>query len=141
MLVGKPGYGYEKIKSTITEKEIISDVIELGWIGAEVLPALMSAAEAFVFPSAYEGFGIPIVEAMQCGTPVITSDWGAMQEIAADAALLIDSNDPEKIALAMKQIMTDGKLRQNLIQKGLKRALDFSWKKCGTETLQIITTT
>jgi glycosyltransferase involved in cell wall biosynthesis len=93
------------------------------------LPALYRSAEALIFPSLYEGFGLPLLEAMACGTPVVTSNVTAMPEVAGDAALLVDPTSVPQIAEAMKRIVSDDSLRWELREKGLARAAQFSWDK------------
>ncbi|MDP2683858.1 MAG: glycosyltransferase family 1 protein [bacterium] len=131
VLAGPPGYGYKKIKEIISQNNLENYVNELGWIPNEDLPYLMNGATVFVFPSAYEGFGIPILEAMACGTPVITSNFGAMKEVAGDAALLVDSNNPEAITEGMEKLINDNQLASKYIQNGLKRIKAFSWESTG----------
>jgi glycosyltransferase involved in cell wall biosynthesis len=91
----------------------------------------------FVYPSLYEGFGLPVLEAMACGTPVITSNRSALPEVAGDAALLVEPTCPEGLAAAMASIMTDGELRQALRAKGLVRASAFTWDAVAQKTLAI----
>lgn len=138
LLVGPPGYGYDKIKQIINKENLKNEVIELGWIENEDLPYLMNGAKIFVFPSAYEGFGIPIIEAMACGVPVITSNFGAMKEVANNAAFLVDSNHPEEISEAINKLLVDKKLRENLINKGFERIKDFSWRQTAIYIKDII---
>jgi alpha-1,3-rhamnosyl/mannosyltransferase len=110
------------------------------WIGrvAEAdLPALYSAAEVFIFPSLFEGFGLPVVEAMACGTPVICSNTTALPEVAGDAAILIDPNDARGITGALERALGDGHLRAELRAKGLARATQFSWERTAARTLEI----
>jgi len=128
VLAGSPGFGYEKIRNIIKDNQLENSVKELGWIPNEDLPCLMNGAEIFVFPSAYEGFGIPIIEAMACGTPVITSNFGAMKEVAAEAALLVDSHDPYAISNGIKKLLDDKDLSAQLVKRGLARVKDFSWQ-------------
>jgi glycosyltransferase involved in cell wall biosynthesis len=90
-----------------------------------------------VFPSFYEGFGLPPLEAMACGTPVIVSKIKVMPEIVGDAALLVDPHDVEDLAIAMNRLLTDETLREELIVKGHKRADKFSWEKAARETLDV----
>jgi len=129
VLAGPDGYGIEEINNIINTSNLSDQVIRLGWIANENLPYLMNGAKAFVFPSAYEGFGIPIIEAMACGTPVITSNFGAMKEVAGNAALLVDSNNPNDIAAAMHKLVDDDTLREQKIGQGFERIKDFSWSK------------
>lgn len=138
VLVGSPGYGYEKIERIIKQENIREFILEPGWINGDDLPSLMNASVAFVFPSAYEGFGIPIIEAMKSGTPVITSNYGAMKEISGSAALLIDSNNATEITLALEKIISDKPLRKKLIQAGLIQAKNFNWEVSAAQTLSVI---
>ncbi len=112
----------------------------IGYIHDEDLPALYAMAETFLFTSISEGFGLPILEAMACGTPVITSTLTAMPEIAGDAALLVDPHQPSRIAEAMQQINQDPKLRQILIQRGKERVDQFSWIRTAQQLLNIYKT-
>ena len=102
---------------------------------------LINHAIALVFPSQWEGFGLPILEAMACGTPVITSNLSSMPEVAGDAAILVDPMDVEAIARAIAQVMTDDPMRQQLRDRGLKRALAFSWDKTAMMTKHVLETT
>ncbi|MGK7931099.1 MAG: glycosyltransferase family 4 protein [Microcystaceae cyanobacterium] len=106
----------------------------LDYIGYEKLPILFSNALALVFPTLWEGFGLPVVEAMACGTPVITSNLASLPEITENAAILIDPYSIDEIKEAMQQILTNGTLRSQLRQKGLQRASQFSWEKTAQQT-------
>jgi glycosyltransferase involved in cell wall biosynthesis len=99
-----------------------------GKIPEEKLPSLYRGAEALVFPSLYEGFGLPLLEAMACGTPAVTSNVTGMPEVAGDAALLVDPTSVEQIAEAMDRIVGDTRLRQTLRERGIARAAQFSWE-------------
>jgi len=113
-------------------------VFFLGHADTDDLVSLYSAAEALIFPSFYEGFGLPPLEAMACGTPVVASDIPVFREILQDAALLVDPNDPEKISDAIYQVLTNKSMSEELRSKGLERAKFFSWKKTAQETLNVI---
>jgi glycosyltransferase involved in cell wall biosynthesis len=102
------------------------------------LPSLYRGAEALVFPSLYEGFGLPILEAMACGTPVVTANVTAMPEIAGGAALLVDPTSVEQIAKAMEQLVSDPTLRQQLRHKGLARSAEFSWARTVARVHELI---
>lgn len=107
----------------------------LGFVGDEDLVALYNAASVFVMPSLYEGFGLPVVEAFSCGTPVICSNKGSLEEVAGNAALLVDPLDVGEIARGVEKVIKDKKLAQELSKKGLERAKDFSWEKTAEATI------
>lgn len=109
-----------------------------GYIADEDLPALYSGAAAFVFPSLYEGFGLPILEAMACGTPVIASDIEAFREIYGDAAMLVNPREPKEIAHAMQFIIEDKPIGENLRQRGLEKAAQLSWDESARRTQTVI---
>lgn len=113
----------------IEERGVGSRVKFVGIVPEEKLPSLYRGATALVFPSLYEGFGLPIVEAMACGTPVLTSNTTAMPEVAGDAALLVDPRSVEQISGAMEQFLTDSSLRQRLRDRGFSQAGRFQWSK------------
>lgn len=113
-------------------------IIELGFVPDEDLAALYRGAVALVFPSLYEGFGIPLLEAMCSGCPVITTNWGAMKEVVNGAALLVDSRDPKAIANAVESLLDSPELRADLVRRGKERARDFSWNRTARETLAIL---
>jgi len=106
-------------------------------VAEEDLPALYNAAEVFVFPSMFEGFGLPVIEAMACGTPVICSNVTALPEVAGEAAVLIDPRSAQGIAGALERVMSDERLRGELAEKGLARAGEFSWPRTAAQTLEI----
>ena len=109
----------------------------MGYVARAQLPGLFSGATAFVYPSLLEGFGLPIVEAMACGTPVITSNNSAMKEVAGQAAMLVDPHSVREIAEALAQMAEDAPLRQALSRKGLARAAEFSWETTARLTLDV----
>lgn len=110
------------------------DVLVTGYVSTDDLAALYSGCEVFCFPSFYEGFGIPIVEAMQCGAPVVTSRVSSMPEIGAGAARYVDPYDPQSIAETILEVMTDRALRDRMVAEGLQRARIFSPERFATET-------
>lgn len=136
VLVGKKGYRNEDIFRSIDELDLGKDVVWLGY--APLSPDLVflyNCADAFVFPSVYEGFGIPVVEAMMCGCPVITSNRGSLPEVAGDAALLLDAYDVEGYAQSLKKILEDRKFAAGMVKLGLANAKRFSWKKSAEKTI------
>jgi glycosyltransferase involved in cell wall biosynthesis len=114
------------------------DILFPGWVEQEDLPAFYTLADLYLYPSLLEAFPIPLTEAMACGTPIITSNINGLEEIAGDAALLVDPDKAEEIAGAMYRVLSDDRLRNDLTQRGLARAKQFSWTKCGQETLAIL---
>lgn len=112
-------------------------VIFIGWVSEEDKPALYSAATLFVFPSLYEGFGLPVLEAMACGTPVIASNAASLTEVVGDGGLLVEPQDVDALAEAMIAVLTDSRLRASLRQRGLEQARRFSWERTARETLGV----
>jgi len=141
IIVGK-GHGqyFDDIVSSVRQGGMKDKVIFLNHIPDYDLGFLYSHATALVFPSLIEGFGFPILEAMQCGTPVITSNVSSLPEVAGDAALLVNPYSIEEITDAMEKIITDVPFRQKCIELGRKRAALFTWKKTAIEFLRIIKT-
>jgi glycosyltransferase involved in cell wall biosynthesis len=112
-------------------------VLILGYVPAEDLPALYRAASLLVYPSLFEGFGIPLIEAMSCRCPIVCSDVTSLPELAGDAAVLVHPYDVEGLADAMWRVLSDRDLRADLVAKGLARARHFSWEKAARQTLQV----
>lgn len=108
-----------------------------GFVPYEDLPYFYNAAELFVYPSLYEGFGLPILEAMCCGTPTITSNVSSIPEVAGDGALLINPFDTEELAKAMEKVLEDNNAKADLISRGFERAANFNWRKTAAETLKV----
>ena len=135
VVAGSPGWLAENIAEKIKS---VPGAMMTGNFKTEDLPALLSAAEIFILPSLYEGFGLPILEAMACGTPVAAADNSSLREVLKDAGLLFDPYSSERIAKVLLEILENDKLRCDLRKKGLARAKDFSWEKCTRETLEWI---
>ncbi len=114
------------------------DVHFPGWLEPADMPAIYSLADLYLYPSNLEAFAMPVAEAMACGTPVVTSNVNGLQEIAGDAAVLVDPQDTAAIAGAMEKVLENGELRRMLSARGLARAQHFSWDKCAAETLSIL---
>jgi glycosyltransferase involved in cell wall biosynthesis len=121
----------------VHELGIEKRVVFTGWMPEEDKPALYSGARALIFPSLYEGFGLPPLEALACGTPVIASNRGSLPEIVGDGGLLLEPDDVEGLATAMEKLLNDDTLREDLRQKGLAHAARFSWEKTAGETLEL----
>ena len=137
VIVGKKGWLYEKIFAQVKKLNIENEVRFTGYVPDEDLPFFYSSATCFVYPSFYEGFGIPILEAMACGCPVITSKNSSMQEIAGDAALLINPNSVESITKAMERIMQSPKIQHELKEKAQKQAKKFNWDIMALKTIEV----
>jgi len=148
---------YDKIKAKIPHKlvltggrswndrnvrEIINQmgesVIKLGYVNDEDMPFVYNLADLFVYPSLYEGFGLPPLEAMACGCPVITSNTSSIPEVVGDAGVMVDPHDVDELAKAMYEVLTNYDLRESMVKKGLERARKFSWEKCARECLIVV---
>jgi glycosyltransferase involved in cell wall biosynthesis len=127
---------YPEARQRASALSLAGEIHWLGKIPEADLPALYTGALLFVFPSLYEGFGLPVLEAMACGTPVVCSSSSSLPEVAGDAALLADPLDTEKLAWTMRLALEDEHLRQDLREKGLRRARDFSWPRTARVTLE-----
>ncbi len=139
ILVGKGGWESRPIQHEITSRGIQDRTAVLGYIPNEDLPKLYRHAHLFLFPSLYEGFGMPLLEAMASGCPIVASTAAAIPEVAGDAALLVDPNDPDGLARAMEDLVSDEEKRKELIGKGLERAREFTWEETARKTLEVYT--
>lgn len=138
VLAGQKGWLYEEIFAQVRELGLAERVILTGYVPDSDLGSLLSGALAFVFPSLYEGFGLPVLEAMACGTPVVCSDVSSLPEVAGDAALYVDPLDVGAMAQALYQIAVDAGLRRTLVGRGFQQVHRFSWRRCAQETLQVL---
>jgi len=139
VLAGKPGFGYDKIleyKNSLPP-EIKRDIIELGYVTDKDLSSWMRNADVFFFPSFFEGFGLPVIEAMACGVPVVASNTTSIPEIAGSAAVLVNPKKYYDMAVALSRVINDKKFRYSLISKGKVRASLFSWEKAAEKTLKV----
>lgn len=138
VLAGKPGHGYEAIRQVISGLASKYDIMEIGFVSPEKKWRLISNADLFLFPSLCEGFGIPILEAQSCGVPVITSNYGPMDEVAGNPAVLADPKDPRQIAAAADRIFKDERIRHDIVGKGLINIKRFSWEKSAQEIKDLL---
>ena len=129
VIAGGKGWLVDEIDASIAENRMQDRVHLLGFVEDEQLPALYGGAKALVAPSLYEGFGLPLLEAMACGAPVITSNLSSLPEVAGDAGIQVDPTDVSAIAEAIAQVANDADLRADMIQRGFKRATQFSWER------------
>ncbi|MFN6156344.1 MAG: glycosyltransferase family 4 protein [Dolichospermum sp.] len=138
-LAGPYDQRYSPLLETQTQELGISHLVKfLNYVSYDELPIIINQAIALVFPSLWEGFGLPVLEAMACGTPVITSNISSLPEVAGDAAILINPYNPGEITAAMTTIINDSETRKQLSEKGLKRANQFSWEKTGLATVEVL---
>jgi glycosyltransferase involved in cell wall biosynthesis len=138
VLAGQPGWLYDEIMAQIRRLGLQDRVLLTGYVPDSDLPALLSEAVAFVFPSLYEGFGLPVLEAMACGTPVVCSSTSSLPEVAGEAALLIDPLDVAALAEALFRVVTDQGLRRALVERGFGQAKMFSWQRCAGQVLNVL---
>jgi len=139
VLAGQTGWLAGEILATIQRLGLEARVRLPGYVPQEDLPPLLSAAECFVMPSLYEGFGLPVLEAMACGTPVICSDAGSLPEVAGEAALQFPATDVEALAASLARLLSDTALRQSLATRGLAWCRRFSWERTARQALDVLT--
>jgi len=138
VLAGSVGYGFDETRDFIKKNKLADKVVITGYVSAEDLPVLYKNAKLFLFPSLYEGFGLPVLEAFACGVPVICSNTTALAEIGVGAAALVSPHDYKKIAEKMTEILTNERLSDDFAYKGLQKSNDFSWKKCSEKILKVL---
>ncbi len=135
---GKKGWLEDEILARGQALGLAGQVLFPGYIPTEDKAALLSGALAYVFPSLYEGFGLPVLEAMACGTPVLTSNVSSLPEVAGEAAILVDPHRTEAIAAGIVQLVTDQDLRQRLVEKGYRQIQKFSWTRAAEQVLTVV---
>jgi glycosyltransferase involved in cell wall biosynthesis len=137
VVAGSEGWLYEEVRDTARTLELEESTHFLGRVTDEALHQLYVGARCHVHPAYYEGFGLPPLEAMACGTPTIVSNVSSLPEVVNDAALLVDPDDWEEIAVAIHRLLTDDQLHAELRHKGLKRASCFSWRRTAEKTMEV----
>jgi glycosyltransferase involved in cell wall biosynthesis len=137
VLVGKEGWAYDDLQAAIARAGLGSRIVFTGYVPDADLPGFYNAADVFVYPSLYEGFGLPPLEAMQCGTPVIAGDTSSLPEVVGDAGILVDPRDSSKIAAALVDLLRDKNARARLRAFGLERAKRFSWEETARQTVAV----
>jgi glycosyltransferase involved in cell wall biosynthesis len=137
VLAGKKGWMFEEIFKTVKDLGIKDGVVFTGYVSDEDKPRLLSGAEAFVYPSLFEGFGMPVIEAQACGTPVITSDVTSLPEAAGEAALFVDPYKIDDLKNAMGKLLSSSKLRGDLSRKGLANVKRFDWGTSAKKVLNV----
>jgi glycosyltransferase involved in cell wall biosynthesis len=137
VIAGALGWKTAVMEEKLAASSLRDRILLTGRVPDEDVPGLLSLCEMFVYPSLYEGFGLPVLEAMACGAPVITSNVSSMPEVAGDAALLADPLSPGDLARAIESLARDGDLRRGISRKGLARAAGFSWLRAARETMDV----
>ena len=138
VIAGAPGWKNEEIFARAKNSKYADKIHFINFVAPEDKGALYGSAEVFVYPSFYEGFGFPVMEAMAQGTPVVTANRSSLPEIAGQAAYYIDPNRPEQISLALKEILSDKNLREHFVRAGLEQVKKYSWDNAGREWLSLI---
>jgi len=138
VISGKKGWLYNDFFNKIEDPKVRDKVILTDYVQDEVLPVLFSGARAFVLPSLWEGFGIPVLEAMACGCPVIISNRSSLPEVVGDAGVLINPEDIKSITSGIQKVLTDNKFAQGRSLKGMIQAKEFSWEQCAVKTLEVL---
>jgi glycosyltransferase involved in cell wall biosynthesis len=136
VIVGTDGSGAAEIHGYLDERPDLR-VRRLGYVDEALLPALYTGADALALPSLWEGFGLPLLEAMACGTPVLTSNISSLSEITGRAAVLVDPNDTDDIAEKLQMILADDVLRQHLLAAGYRQAREYSWERAAEQTIAV----
>jgi O-antigen biosynthesis alpha-1,3-rhamnosyltransferase len=137
ILAGGKGWLMEKLEDEIRRFDIASTTVLTGYVPREHLTALYSGAAVFVYPSLYEGFGLPPLEAMACGTPVITSNVSSLPEVVGDAGIMVDPSDVKRLRDEIERVLEDSSLRASLGDRGVARAKQFTWENCARQTLEV----
>ena len=130
-------HGDDPLRPTVARLGLSADVDLLGWVSAEELAALYDGASAYAFPTLFEGFGLPVLEAMARGCPVLGSDIPVLREVGGDDMAYFDPTDPESIATAVRALLADPEARSAMSAAGLKRAETFSWKRTADATAEV----
>ena len=138
VIAGGRGWLYKELFNYVGASRYKDDIIFLGRVLDEEKEILYSLAKVFVFPSFFEGFGFPPLEAMACGTPVVTSNVSSLPEVAGDSVLMVNPYRIDEIANTMKAFLNDSNFKNMMTEKGRERARQFSWQKCAEETLDFI---
>lgn len=137
VIAGGPGWMYEGIEQAVERSGLAERVQILGFVEDQDLPALYNLARVFAFPSWYEGFGVPVLEAMACGTPVVAADNSSLPEVVGEAGLMLDAADTEALAQALFRLLTEQSLRQSLQAAGIKQAARFTWQAAASQLMDV----
>lgn len=135
VIAGKKGWMYDQIFQKVKDEKLEKEVIFTDYVSADNLPPLISGAKAYILPSLWEGFGIPVIEAQACSVPTVVSNVSSLPEIVGDSAILVDPENAKSMADGIKKVLTDEKIRSDLVKKGLINVKRFSWQKCADQTI------
>lgn len=138
VLIGKPGYGFEQVQERIRKSAHQSDILCPGYVEQSDIHSILQSTKIFLFPTLYEGFGIPVLEAFASSVPVLTSKYHSTEEISGGAALLVDPLDTEDIKKGIEKLLHNPELQKQYIAQGLKQTENFSWEKCAQQTLNLL---
>jgi glycosyltransferase involved in cell wall biosynthesis len=137
VIAGAKGWRHEEVLSLAGQLDLLDDVIFPGYVAREELPLWYGAADLLVYPSLYEGFGLPPLEAMACGTAVVVSNSSSLPEVVGEAGLLVEPTSAEEMSRAMERVLTDKNLREVMRVKGVERAHSFTWQRTAEETIRV----
>ncbi|CAN5807861.1 glycosyltransferase family 1 protein [soil metagenome] len=137
LVIGGKGWLFEPVQKLVAELGLTDDVTFAGYVPAADLPPLYAGADCTLLPSLYEGFGFPVLEAMACGTPVVSSNVSSLPEVAGDAALLVTPLDDQAVAAAIQRVLTEPGLASTMQTKGIEQAAKFRWDYCAQETVEV----
>jgi glycosyltransferase involved in cell wall biosynthesis len=138
LIVGRHAWQSQIIREAVKQSPDPDDIVFLGYVDDPTLAALYHTCDVFAFPSLYEGFGLPVVEAMACGAPVITSNTSSLPEVAGEAAVLVDPHSTEEIAEALAKVLNSSSMREELCERGRHRAAQFSWENSARRILGVM---
>ena len=138
VITGKKGWLYEEIFATVERLDLKERVVFTGFVDDDDLPSIYSMAKVFVYPSHYEGFGLPVLEAMACGVPVITSNMSSLVEVTGEAAILVDPFDEAALTRSIDEVVFNHATHDRLCKASMKRAQNFTWEKTAQETLKVL---
>lgn len=138
VLAGKPGYGYARIKATISHSKFQKDIQEKGYVTEEEKWVLLKNADVFLFPTLYEGFGIPVLEAQSVRVPVVTSDRSSLPEVVGDSAVLVDPLSVTSIVSGIQKVLSDQNYRGGIIEKAAHNVNRYSWGACATQVAALL---
>ena len=137
VIAGLKHFNYLDLNKISLRLGIADQLVNIGYIPDEELSVIYSSSTLFIFPSLYEGFGLPPLEAMACGTPVISSNTSSLVEVVGDAGILVNPRDTDRLAIEMHHLIINSNVREALIKKGLERVKRFTWERAAQETLQV----